>query len=265
MPCTPPEGVSYTLVTLAVTLCLCVAMVMLVLLGTRRGARRLARGGEAKLRGNVVDGSVFSLLALLVAFSFYGAVGRFDEHRKLVGAEANVLDGVYHALDLLPPAQRAPLKAKMRDYVQSRIDVYAAAVDPRSEAAARSRVLREQVWSGAVAACEAVACPAATVSLIMNGIDRMLDYPTEQAVMHRMHPPWVVFGMMFAMALLCAYFIGLDLAGAKDRSWLYILAYPVTLSAIVWVTLDLEIPRQGVVRLDEMTDLLVQLRDEMGR
>ena len=60
------------------------AMVGLVFAGHWFGARRQTKLGESKLRGNVVDGAVFGLLSLLLAFSFNGAVKRLDMHRSLI-------------------------------------------------------------------------------------------------------------------------------------------------------------------------------------
>ena len=123
-------------------------MVTLVFAGIRVGALRSAKYGESKNRGTVVQTSVFSVLALLMSFLFYGALGRFDEHRRLVGEEVTALETTYHRLDLIPEPASSHLKQLFREYVDSRIDVYQAGVDPHSEAARRSAALRERIWDG---------------------------------------------------------------------------------------------------------------------
>ena len=90
------------------------AMVGLVFLGHWFGARRTAQIGEPKVRGNVVDGAVFGLLSLLLAFSFNGAVNRLDTHRQLIASEVTVIGTVIHRIDLLPEAARVRAVAGRR-------------------------------------------------------------------------------------------------------------------------------------------------------
>ncbi|MDX2094085.1 MAG: hypothetical protein SFX73_40010 [Kofleriaceae bacterium] len=87
---------------------------------------------------------------------------------------------------------------------------------------------------------------------MFGGLAAMFDFPVAQAVMARLHPPNVVWGMLFALALLCAFLVGYDHAGLKSRSPFYLL-----------VILDLEFPRVGVVRVERFDQLLVALRDTM--
>lgn len=254
---------SYTLRTLLVVGALLAAMVALTLTGYRLGARRIARSTEQKVRGNVVDAAVFGLLGLLLAFSFHGAMGRFDEHRRLVGREVSAIGTLYDRIDLMPPYVQQQLRALLHRYVQSRIDVYEARVDPSSEAAIRSRDLRHEIWGLAVEACRVDVCPPSTQSLIYGSIADVYNFPVDQAVMARLHPPKVVFIMLFGLALLCAFLVGYDHAGLRRRNWFYLLVYPVAMAGIVWVILDLEFPRVGVVRVERFDQLLINLRDTM--
>src|SRR5437867_3724039 len=72
--------------------------------GRRLARRRLALlddGGQAGT--GVVDGAIFALFGLLVAFTFSGAAQRFDHRRDLIVAEANDIGTAYLRLDLVPP------------------------------------------------------------------------------------------------------------------------------------------------------------------
>ena len=51
----------------------------------------------------VIDGAVFALPGLLLAFTFSGAAARFDTRRHLIVEEANAIGTAYLRLDLLPP------------------------------------------------------------------------------------------------------------------------------------------------------------------
>jgi hypothetical protein len=234
-------------------------MLFLVNLGHRRGLRSSAKYGEGKVRGNVVDSSIFGLLSLLLAFSFNGALSRLDTHRRLIADEVNAIGTAWNRVDLLPKSAQPQLRQTLRDYVQSRIDVYDAKLDPASEAAARSARLRHALWQQAMSACPLGTCPAASVSLVVTSLDNLFAFPTQQSLMARMHPPDIVFGALYGLALMCAFLVGYDMAGVRTRIWRYAFAFPVTMTAILWLILDIEYPRLGTNRLNELEQLLRSL------
>lgn len=254
--------VSYKVLTLIIVGALCAAMVGLVLLGMRVAARRRAKHGDAK-SARLVDTSVFGVLALLVSFLFYGALDRFDQHRKILSDEVGALGTAYHRLDLLPTRTQPALKRLFRAYVDSRIDLYGTDADPTTLGAYRSTALRERIWLQAIDACRAPECPTSSATLVFGALNEAFGYPIKQAAMRRTHPPLIVFAMLFGVALLCAYLAGLDNAGFRLRSKFMVIVYPLTLSMVTWVILDLEYPRLGVTRLSNFDQLLVSLRASM--
>ena len=235
------------------------AMVGLVFVGHTFGARRQTKLGESKVRGNVVDGAVFGLLSLLLAFSFNGAVNRLDTHRQLIADEVTSIGTVAHRIDLLPEAARPAFRQTLREYVQSRVDVYHAKLDPESEPAQRSAVLRDKLWEMNMAACREAPCSAPTVTLMSSALDELFAFPVKQALMARMHPPRIVFAALYGLALLCAFLVGYDVSGVRTSTWHYAFAFPFTMTAMFWVILDVEYPRLGINRLQELEDLLVSL------
>ena len=60
-------------------------MLILLEVGRRIGARRLAEDSTGATAGvGTVEGAVFALLGLLIAFIFSGAASRFDTRRQLI-------------------------------------------------------------------------------------------------------------------------------------------------------------------------------------
>src|SRR5450432_3459290 len=101
------------------------AMLLLLETGRRLGARRLASDPEAAKSGSgAVEGAVFGLMGLLIAFTFSGAATRFDTRRALVVEEANDIGTAWLRLDLLPAIAQPPLREKFHEYVDTRLAVY---------------------------------------------------------------------------------------------------------------------------------------------
>ena len=65
------------------------------------------------------------------------------------------------------------------------------------------------------------------------------------------------------LALLCSLLAGFGMAGSKQRSWLHILAFATIMVTTVYVILDIEYPRAGLIRLDAYDQVLVELRETM--
>ena len=68
---------------------------MLILLetGRRVGIKRLPKESEGE-RGSLgtIEGAVFALFGLVMAFSFSGAASRFNEKRMLIAEEVNTIE-----------------------------------------------------------------------------------------------------------------------------------------------------------------------------
>ena len=83
-------------------------MLLLLETGRRIAIRRLTQDPEgARDRLGVVEGAVFSLLGLLIAFTFSGAATRFDARRQLIIEEANDIGTAWVRIEVLPPSAAA--------------------------------------------------------------------------------------------------------------------------------------------------------------
>ena len=77
-------------------------MLAMIELGRRLRVRQHAmRAAGAGLGLGAVEGAVFALLGLLIAFTFSGAASRFDTRRQLIVEEANDIGTAYPRLGLI--------------------------------------------------------------------------------------------------------------------------------------------------------------------
>jgi hypothetical protein len=137
------------------TVSLFAGMLLMLEVGRRIGIRRRVRdpdGGETGL--GALDGAIFGLIGLLIAFTFSGAASRFDKRRELIVQEANNIGTAYLRLDLLPASTQPALRDDFRQYVNSRLVVYQALSDVEATKAklAESNLIQAEIWKRAVAA-----------------------------------------------------------------------------------------------------------------
>ena len=256
---------SYTESAILVALSLFVAMLLLLETGRRIGLRRAQRDGAGAGGGvSAVEAAVFGLLGLLIAFTFSGAMARFDTRRQLIVDETNAIGTAYLRLDLLPPSAQTPVRDTFRRYLDSRLEVYRKLPDiAAAEAAlARSNQIQREIWTQVVDACRAEASPAPTM-LLLPAVNDMFDITTTRTMAMEMHPPLVIFVMLIGIALMASLIAGSGMAAARSRPWLHMIGFAASLAFAVYVILDTEFPRFGLIRVTSFDQALVNLRKSM--
>src|SRR3954464_10038027 len=219
----------------------------------RRHQRKLSPGiGSLEAAG-------FALLGLLIAFTFSGALSRFDSRRVTAVAEANAVGTAYLRLDLLPRPAQPRLRDALRDYTDARIATYSKLPDIAAAKAelARSRELQSQIWSLAVAALRLPGVRPSTEQLVVSALNEMFDLATARTAATLIHPPAVIYWMLVALALAAALLAGYQGAGEKDYDWIHKLVFAAMVALTVYVIFDIEYPRLGFVRIDAVDRVLV--------
>jgi hypothetical protein len=232
--------------------------------GRRIGLRRLAKDSEAARAGlGVVEGAIFALMGLLIAFTFSGAASRFDTRRHLVIEEANAIGTAYLRLDLLPSGAQSALRESFWQYVDARLTAYRKLPDIAAamQELAQATKLQGQIWSQAVAAYQEA--PQPVTILLLPALNAMIDITTTRTMAGQVHPPTVIFAMLCVLVLASALLAGFSMAGPQPRSWIHMLAFALIMAITVYVIIDLEYPRLGLIRVDAADQVLVDLRETM--
>jgi hypothetical protein len=255
----------FTLLLLIIAVALFVGMLGLQEVGRRLGQRQVHEDPEGARKSlGTLEGTVFGLLGLLMAFTFSGAASRFDVRRMLVAQEANAIGTAYLRVDLLPVPAQPPLREDFRRYVDARLAYFQNPYGSPASVAGwnQSNQLQSAIWSQAVAACKADPAPSTTM-LVLPALNDMIDITTTRAMAANQHPPSIVYFMLGALILTTALLVGYSMAEGKVRSWAHILGFAALFSITLWVILDLEYPRLGLIRVDEADQVMVELRASM--
>jgi hypothetical protein len=246
-----------------VALALFVAMLVFLELGRRFGLHRAQKDGAGARTGvGVVDGTVYGLLGLLLGFVFSGAAGRFDDRRVLIAQEASAISTAWLRIDALPPEPQLAIRAGFRSYVDALLATYSPEVlgDPFDHSAELIRAEKD-IWARSIAACMSPEGEKARM-LLLPAVNEMFDAVDRERAARRMDPPPVIFLMLGVMALAAALFGGYALSSSPTRNWMYIIGVAATISSAVYVILELEYPRLGLVQVDAVE--LARLRAMMN-
>jgi hypothetical protein len=263
----------FALFALAIAAVFFASSLILLNYGRHLGLRYLQRQKEtANMAGlATVEGAVFGLIGLLLAFTISGALQRFDERRQLVVQEANAASTAHDRLGLFEGDVGRNLQTKLKDYVEARIDLYRKPHDfslwRRSELFSPEQQektidLKNKVWDAAVAACpQASFRPACSQAL--PALTSLFEVARLRLGASEKHPPQIVYVMLFGLGLGGSLLAGFGMAAATARSWVHMLIFAATLTVTLYAVTDMEYPRLGLIRIEDFDHFLVDAHEQM--
>lgn len=243
-----------------------VGMLLLMELGRRIGYARMARDPEGAQQGlSAVEGAVFALLGLLIAFTFSGAASRFEDRRHLIGQEANAIGTAYLRIDLLPKNTQPELRDLFRRYLDLRTVTYRNAENTAdtNNKLNQAATLQSEIWDKAILASLRPEAPTQAAMLLLPALNDMIDITTTRTVATQNHPPRTIYLLLCGLSLVGALLAGYGMSCSRGRSLLHVAAFASIISLTVYVILDLEYPRLGFIRIDAADQVLIDLRKSM--
>ena len=239
-------------------------LIMLLVLetGRRIGKRYYSMEESEHHRGNriLVESAIYGLLGLLIAFTVSGAANRFDARRTLTVQEANAIGTAYLRLDLLPAAAQPELRRKFRRYAEARLAGFRLL--PNFEAsnaeAVRANELQRSIWNEVIAALPGV--PQSATLMLLPALNEMFDITSSRAIAAQAHTPLVILCALAVLALFCCLLAGYGLAGENPLgSALRMIGFALIVTLTIFVILDLDYPRVGLIRLDYADQALIDV------
>ncbi|WP_229741243.1 bestrophin-like domain [Silvibacterium dinghuense] len=249
---------------MAVTLGLVLLLIACLEAGRRLRMRHTA--DEASSGLGVIDGAIFGLLGLLLAFAFSGADSRYEARRQLIVTETNAIGTAWLRIDLLPAEAQPAIRQDMRSYVDARIAFYRDLNDNPARArqdAAATTALQTKIWGESTAAARQSPL-ASTLPLVAQSLNDMIDITTTRSVALNTHPPLAIYILLLVLAVAASLVAGYGMGDRRRRSWLHTLVYAAALTMTIYTILDLEFPRIGLVRIDRYDKVLVDQRGSMN-
>jgi uncharacterized membrane protein len=99
--------------------------------------------------------------------------------------------------------------------------------------------------------------------LLPQALNAMIDITTTRTVASRAHPPLVIFLLLPVLMLIGAMLVGFGMAANTQRQWLHMAAFAAVMSLVVYMIIDIEFPRLGLIRVDAADLVLIELRQSM--
>ena len=198
----------------------------------------------------VVQAAAFTLVGLLIAFSFSIALSRYDARRAVTLREANSIGTTVLRTDLLDAQSAVRERNLLRQYVAARIAFAAGGTNPsaRAQKDDRSTALQRDMWTNAVRAARRDP-RSTTIPLFVESLNETIDLSDEQASILSANIPALVLGVLVLIALVAAVMMGFGFGRQNERGLVSSIMFAVMLALAIGVTLDLDRPQRGFIRV----------------
>ncbi|WP_223428529.1 bestrophin-like domain [Tateyamaria pelophila] len=212
----------------------------------------------------ILVGSILSLLAFLLAFTFSMAASRFEERRESVLEEANSIGTAYLRADLLAEPLRSNAKHLLKQYAEIRATVASPgwAYEGLRELIGRSEKIQIELWDVTVSASEAA--PSAITGLFVQAINEIIDVHAKRIMLGtRSTIPSAIWACLYFVAAIGLASAGFQSGGQKARNQLLLLAVVLTFALVLTLVTDLDHPGRGILMTDQspMLDLAASLSE----
>jgi hypothetical protein len=208
---------------------------------------------------DIVRTATFALVAFLIAFSFSGAGSRYVERGDVIVEEANALGTAWLRADVLPEPQRSELKAVIKEYTNDRVVLLTARDRPEMmRLLAKVGGLHGKMWTQALAGTDG---NAPLMAVVLPSINDVIDLHTTHLALAIRRLPTPILVVLLATSALSLMLVGFGNGHAGRRFPLLDGTYAIVLAVALWMTIDLDRPRQGIIQVNPqpMVDALASM------
>ncbi|CAH1001749.1 hypothetical protein LEM8419_02655 [Neolewinella maritima] len=250
----------YSLNSVVIAAMLFAVIVLAHEIGIRLGNFRLTQSdSDVKSQTSAIQGGVLGLLALILGFTFSMSIQRYDHRSGAEVNEANAIGTAELRTALLPAPYDAQAQAAIDEYIELRLRSSQVDLTHRDERRAlnvATSALQQRIWDIGVAAADANPNPVKT-GYFLQAVNELIDaYGSRLDALQR-HVPPAIFYLLFVFFISTGALIGYSSGLGERRSRVPALVLTMLICLLVFIIIDLDRPRRGViqVRQDSMEAL----------
>lgn len=208
-----------------------------------------------------VEGSLLGLLALLLSFTFSMSASKSDTRRQIIVDEANRIGTAILRCDLYPDTIRKELHGYFYNYVDARVAYYNAGVDTAklNQSLQKTNTIADKIWKRVTALSKEKDNTLRSQQMI-PAVNDMIDIVTTRDAERNAHVPESILWMLFLLTLTGSFITGYGLK--KERfNWVIVSGFALMTTLAIYLILDLDRPRRGIINMDETHHKVIELKD----
>jgi hypothetical protein len=218
---------------------------------------------EGDTRGGVNSllGALFGLWAFLLAFTFGQSGARFESVRSMIVDEANILRTAIIRADLFPDSARDAYRAQLKKYLEERIAYYEYAGNEEKFKANRQELSYTAASLWAITVQESKRPNMAFIAGPMAAtLTSLFDIGIKREALLSFGVPHPVVLILISLAMAISVVGGFTTPAIKRKEWMLIALFILLAVSIIYVTIDLARPMDGLIKPDTGEATMISLR-----
>ncbi|GAO44550.1 hypothetical protein FPE01S_03_05880 [Flavihumibacter petaseus NBRC 106054] len=246
-----------------------IAIVIFVLIfiangtGFRYRKSRLRRNKENEDEGEglgTVESSMLGLMALIMGFTFSMAASKFEARRQIVVEEANNIGTALLRCDMYPDSVRNLLRAHFKDYLDTRIAYYEARDDDDKIRTTLDQTADhfKRIWQIASSFTHDPRFLISSAQMI-PALNNMTDIVSTREASRVAKVPPIILILLLVLTLGSSFLLGYG-TKTKQRNDVMIFGFTLLTTMVLYLIIELDRPRRGILTLDAAEKMIVDLR-----
>lgn len=254
----------YATSSLTITVSLFLLILLLNELGFRVGRFVLVHSdSEVKTLTGAVQAAILGLLALLLGFTFSMSMQRHDNRSVALIEEVNAIGTALLRVQLLPDNLQDEGHDLFREYVDLRVAIGEIDITRREARTKYNELIGEtqsKLWLLAMGATDADPRPVTTGNFVKS-LNNLIDSQGKRNALLWMHVPAAVLLILYTVLLSSGAIIGYSSGLSGKRILLPTALISLIISLIVFVVIDLDRPKRGLIQIDQR--IMVELQEDL--
>ena len=214
-------------------------------------------------KNSEISSSLLGLLALILGFTFAMAGSRYENRKNNLIDEANCIGTAILRSDIYPDSLKNEFKKDFEAYLNSRRDYYLLDNDEVKLTASlkQSAVASERLWNRATFFSKDKDYFIQS-NMMIPALNQMFDSAsTSNMVLNSKVPETIVY-LLLTFSVIISFFIGYNSGLEKKINTKFITGFCYLICIVIFITLDLDRPRRGLIKLDTEISLMQKLNQK---
>jgi hypothetical protein len=214
-------------------------------------------------KNSEISSALLGLLALILGFTFAMAGSRYENRKTNLIDEANCIGTAILRSDIYPDSLKNEFKKDFKAYLNSRRDYYLLDNDEVKLTASlkQSATVSERLWSRATFYAKDKNYFIQS-NMMLPALNEMFDSASKSNMVLNSKVPETIVYLLLAFSVVISFFIGYNSGLEKKINVKFITGFCFLICIVIFITLDLDRPRRGLIKLNTEIKIMQQLNQK---
>lgn len=231
------------------------SMLITIWIGYKIGLKR----AKLENKNSEISSSLLGLLGLILGFTFAMAGSRYESRKNNLIDEANCIGTAIMRADIYPDSLKMEFKKDFDSYLNSRRDYYLLRSDEALNVSLKQSALSStKLWKRATFYAKDKDYFIQS-NMMLPALNDMFDSASKSNMVLNSKVPETIVYLSLIFSIIISFFIGYNSGLENSIGIRFITGFCFLICVVIFITLDLDRPRRGLIKLDNEISLMQQL------